>query len=63
MFCKSYLNGKTYYLNKSNILYAVIENGKNHVFFDKPVDGMTDAYFDYLSNVQLEILLLKKKVE
>ena len=63
MFCKAYLNGKTYYLNMSNILYALVENGKNHVFFDKPVDGMTEAYFDYITGDQFEILLLRKKGE
>lgn len=47
----------------SNILYALVENGKNHVFFDKPVDGMTEAYFDYLTDDQFEILLLRKKSE
>lgn len=63
MFSKSKINSKWYFLNWSNVLYATIENGKCHIFFDKPVDGMTDAFLDDIEPFQLEIMLLDSKDE
>lgn len=63
MFSKSKINSKWYFLNWSNILYATIENGRCHIFFDKPVDGMTDAFLDDIEPFQLDIMLLDSKDE
>lgn len=61
MFSKSKINSKWYFLNWSNVLYATIENGKCHIFFDKPVDGMTDAFLDDILPEQLQIMLIPRR--
>ncbi len=63
MFSKSKINSKWYFLNWDNVLYATIENGKCHIFFNSPVDGMTDAFLDDIEPFQLEIMLLDPKDE
>lgn len=63
MFSKSKINSKWYFLNWDNVLYATIENGKCHIFFNSPVDGMTDAFLDDIEPFQLEIMLLDSKDE
>ena len=63
MFSKSKINSKWYFLNWGNVLYATIENGKCHIFFNSPVDGMTDAFLDDIEPFQLDIMLLDSKDE
>lgn len=63
MFSKSKINSKWYFLNWDNVLYATIENGKCHIFFNSPVDGMTDAFLDDIEPFQLDIMLLDYKDE
>ena len=63
MFSKSKINSKCYFLNWDNVLYATIENCKCHIFFNRPVDGMTDAFLDDIEPFQLEIMLLDSKDE
>lgn len=63
MFSKSKINSKWYFLNWDNVLYATIENGKCHIFFNSPVDGMTDAFLDDIEPFQLDIMLLDSKDE
>lgn len=57
MFSKSKINSKWYLINWDNVLYVTTDEGKCHVFFDKPVDGMKDAFLD-IEPFQLEIMLL-----
>ena len=63
MFSKSKINSKWYIINWGNVLYVTVEDGKCHVFFNKPVDGMSDAILDDMEPWQLDIILLGKKVE
>lgn len=63
MFSKLKINSKWYIINWDNVLYVTVEDGKCHVFFNKPVDGISDAILDDIEPWQLDIILLGKKVE